>query len=414
MTDDDTFNNPVAPDEAVFSDAQVITSANAFQLFKLSDNLSFSDRMQFLRTIGTLIITLVAFCVALYFARPVLIPITIAFVLSVILAPASEWLRRRSVPSGLRALLVVMLSFGLFIGGLYLALQPGAAWVERLPDVLERAQQKLVGVQKAVDKVQDVSEQVNEITDLGKVGAQDKVTVEGPDLGDSLVASARTLIVQIIFTAVLTYFFLASRVDLHRKIILLRGDMAGMRQTARMLRAIEGKVGAYMLTMLTINLGLGAVTAALMWSIGMPSPLVWGGLAAILNFIPYIGPFVLTVLLGISGLVNFDTSLGALAPPLIYIVLNFIESNFITPLLIGVRLTMSPLAVILNVSFWTWMWGPAGAIVSIPVLVIFKTICDYSNFLAPIGLLIGDAETFRPLKSKFRRETALKKATAAV
>ncbi|MBT8471257.1 MAG: AI-2E family transporter, partial [Marinicaulis sp.] len=333
---------------------------------------------------------------------PVLIPITIAFVLSVMLAPASEWLRRRSVPGGFRALIVVMLSFGLFLGALYLVVRPGAAWIERLPDVIEEAQAKLTGVQQAVGKVQDVSEQVKEITDLGTVGESATLTVEGPALGDSLVASAQTIIVQIIFTAVLTYFFLASRQDFRKKLMLLRLDYSGMLQIGRLMRTIEDKVGAYMLTMLIINLGLGVTTAAAMWAIGMPSPLVWGGLAAVLNFVPYIGPFILTVLLGITGLVNFETAIGVAAAPSIYVALNFIESNFVTPTLIGVRLTISPLAVILNVSFWTWLWGPAGAIISIPVLVIFKTVCDNFESLKPVGLLIGDADTFRPRKRNLR------------
>ncbi|NNE41757.1 MAG: AI-2E family transporter [Marinicaulis sp.] len=375
---------------------------SAIDFLKTSAGLSVSERMQFIRTVSALIIALVAACAALYLARPVLIPITIAFVLSVMLAPASEWLRRRSVPGGFRALIVVMLSFGLFIGALYLVVRPGAAWIERLPDVIEEAQAKLTGVQQAVGKVQDVSEQVKEITDLGTVGESATLTVEGPALGDSLVASAQTIIVQIIFTAVLTYFFLASRQDFRKKLMLLRLDYSGMLQIGRLMRTIEDKVGAYMLTMLIINLGLGVTTAAAMWAIGMPSPLVWGGLAAGLNFVPYIGPFILTVLLGITGLVNFETAIGVAAAPSIYVALNFIESNFVTPTLIGVRLTISPLAVILNVSFWTWLWGPAGAIISIPVLVIFKTVCDNFESLKPVGLLIGDADTFRPRKRNLR------------
>ena len=157
-----------------------------------------------------------------------------------------------------------------------------------------------------------------------------------------------------------------------------------------------------MFTMLIINIGLGVATGIGMLAIGMPSPLIWAGLAAILNFVPYLGPITLTVLLTLTGLVHFETFAGAAVAPMIYIVLNFIESNFITPTVIGVRLTISPLAVILNISFWTWLWGPAGAVLSIPVLVIFKTVCDYSTFLRPIGLLIGDADTFRPAKPPFR------------
>jgi len=319
-----------------------------------------------------------------------------------LLAPAAEWLRRRSVPSGARAFIVVLLAFGLFASSVYLAIQPGAAWFERLPGVIEEARDRLIGVQEAVTKAQSVSDQVNDLADLDNNDEEQVVTIQAPKLSTRLVSSARTILIQSLFTAVLTYFFLASRTDLRRKFILLRTNLPGMRQTARMIRAVEQKVGSYMFTMLIINIGLGIATGLAMWAIGMPSPLIWAGLAAILNFIPYLGPIALTVLLTVTGLVQYDTFSGAALAPMIYIVLNFIESNFVTPTLIGVRLTISPLAVILNVSFWTWMWGPAGAVISIPVLVIFKTVCDHSTFLQPIGLLIGDADTFRPSKPSFR------------
>ncbi|WP_411820876.1 AI-2E family transporter [Hyphococcus formosus] len=375
----------------------------AFGFLGQPESLSFNDRLLIITAIATACIAVVAVCTGLWFARPVLIPITTAFVLSILLAPATEWLRRRAVPTGLRALIVVLLAFTLFIYGLYLVIQPGAAWIEKLPTVMEQARDKLAGVENAVSKVQDVSEQVNDLAKLGNDKTTEEVTVQGPEIGDILFASARTFIVQILFTAVLTYFFLASRLDIRRKLILLRGTMSGMRQTARMLRAIEQKVGAYMFTMLMINIGLGVATGLAMWAIGMPSPYIWGGLAAILNFIPYLGPIILTSLLTISGLVQFDNWVEILTVPAIFIAFNFIESNFVTPTLIGVRLTISPLAIILNVSFWTWMWGPAGAVISIPVFVIFKTICDHSDFLRPIGLLIGEADTFRPVKRGLQR-----------
>lgn len=350
--------------------------------------------------IANVFVAIAALGAIVYFARPVLLPVTAAIVLSVLLAPASEKLRRIGLPSGARALAVVLVAFSFFVSGLYLILQPGAAWVENLPGVIAQAKEKLGGMQEAVSKVQDVSDQVSELTELSASGQSEVVVVEGPGLGDSLVASARTILVQILFATVLTYFFLASRVDIRRKLLLLRRSPSAMMKTARMIKAVEEKVGAYMLTMVIINIGLGCVVTLAMWAIGMPSPFIWGGLAALLNFIPYLGPITLTVLLALSGVVQFETTIGMALPALIYIALNFIESNFVTPTLIGVKLTISPLAVILNISVWTWIWGPVGAVLSIPVLIIFKTVCDYSETLRPLGLLIGEAKTFRPARKR--------------
>lgn len=373
-------------------------------LLSRQSELSSHERLVLVGLISVVFIAIVALGGAVYFARPVLLPITAAFVMSVLLAPAAEWLRRCKAPPGLRAFLVVGAAFLAFTSALYLVIQPGAAWIENLPNIISQAKEKLVRMQDAVDKVQDVSAQVNQLAELGDASSQEVVVVEGPGLGDSLVASARMIVVQIIFATILTYFFLSARDDIRKKLLLLRKRRSGMMQTSRMIKAVEEKVGSYMLTMLIINLGLGCIMTIAMWAIGMPSPFVWGGLATLLNFIPYLGPITLTILLALSGIVHYETVVAMAAPALIYVVLNFLESNIVTPTLIGVRLTISPLAVILNISFWTWIWGPAGAVNSIPVLVIFKTVCDYSDTLRPLGLMIGDAETFRPAKRRnFKR-----------
>ncbi|MEE2692045.1 MAG: AI-2E family transporter [Pseudomonadota bacterium] len=353
-----------------------------------------------LTALAVWILAIVALGAALYFARPILIPVATAFIISILLVPATVWLKRRGVAQGVRPIIVVSLTFGFFAYGLYLVIQPGAEWVQKLPDVIEQAQDKLVAIREAFTTMREVSDKVTELTDLGQEAkSENVVSVKGVELGDAIFGSARTFIVQVGLTTVLTYFFLASRLDMRRKFILLRSSRRGMRRSARMLRAIERDMASYMLTMAAINVGLGVATGLAMWAIGMPSPLVWGGLAAILNFVPYIGPTVMTVLLGLTGLVAFDDYVMFLAPVGIYAALNFIESNFVTPTLIGVRMTVSPLAIILAVAFWTWLWGPAGAVISIPALLIFKTICDHTEPLRPIGLLIGDADTFRPLKA---------------
>lgn len=364
---------------------------------------SFSEGLQLITAVSAAIIAAIAISAGLYFGKPLFLPIAAAMALGVLLSPAAEWLRRRHVPKAATAPIVVLFFFSFFVGGLYLAVQPGAAWLERLPDVVVQAKDKLTGVREAVDKMQDVSEQVGELTQIDEESEKNRVTVNGPTFGQSLASFLRTFFVQILFTAVLTYFFVASRYDIRRKLILLNSNFSGMRRTARMLNAVEQKVGSYMLTILMINIGLGVATTVAMMAIGMSSPLIWGGLAAILNFVPYLGPILLTFLLGVTGLVNYDTIPAMLAPAGIYIALNFIESNFVTPLLLGVRLTISPLAVILNLSFWTWIWGPAGAIISVPMLVIVKTVCDHFEFLRSAGLLIGEVDTVKPMTRPAKR-----------
>ncbi|MCA8894037.1 MAG: AI-2E family transporter [Amphiplicatus sp.] len=334
----------------------------------------------------------------LYFARPLLIPVAAAFVASVLLLPFTKWITRRGAPLSLASLLVVLVSLAAFTLSLYLVIEPGVAWFERLPDVIERARGKLARVHDAMAAVKEVSDQVNQLTDIEGEGAKAVVSPPQSPLGETLIALVRSTTVQLLFSTVLTYFFLAQSRELRRKAIVARCSLRGMLQSARSFRAIEKKVGAYMATMFSINLGLGLAVGVAMWAIGMPSPAVWGGLAAILNFVPFLGPTVMTALLGTTSLVTYDTLGAVILAPSIYIVLNFIESNFVTPTLMGARLTINPLAVILNISFWTFLWGPIGAVLSIPMLVIFKTVCDYSEFMRPLSILLGDSQTFTPRK----------------
>ena len=397
MIDLQEKSRPIAPAEggsAIRADAPAEPQPRLFAELGVKQTLH-------LMAVAAWIVAVVALGAAFYIMQPILVPIVTAFIISILLVPATQWLKRRGVPQALRPLLVVSATSALFIYALYLVIQPGAEWFQKLPDVIEQARDELEGIQNAFTAVQQVSDKVDELADMGRDrSSEEVVSVRGIEFGDALFGSARTFVVQIGLTAVLAFFFLASRRDMRRKVLLLRSSMRGMRNSARMLRAIEKDMASYMLTMTAINIGLGVATSLAMWAIGMPSPLVWGGLAAVLNFVPYLGPTVMTVLLGLTGLVAFDEPAMLFAPVGIYIALNFIESNFVTPTLVGVRMTVSPLAIILSVAFWTWLWGPAGAIISIPALLIFKSVCDHTEPLRPVGLLIGDAETFRPLKAR--------------
>lgn len=345
------------------------------------------------------IIAIIAVGFALHTARPIMMPLTAAFVLSLILAPAADWLGRRGLPEGLRAAIVVFAAMGAIFVGIYLVGKPAVAWSNKLPAVVEEARGKLSGLFDAVTQMQEVGEQVEEIASNGNGKTEPReVIVRGNSLPLSLAASARTIIVQLLFTAVLAYFLLETKSGFHANAIAARRTMRGKLQTARILRNMQKKVGVYMFTMLMINIGLGGCVAACLSAIGMPSPLVWGLLAAILNFVPYVGPAIVTVLLGLSGLVEYDTLKMAAAPVLIYVVLNFIESNFVTPLFIGVRLRISPLAILIAIAIFIWMWGPVGSLLAIPLVVVLKTICDSVPALKPIGVFIGDIKVVKGRK----------------
>src|SRR5262249_25716740 len=154
--------------------------------------------------------------------------------------------------------------------------------------------------------------------------------------------------------------------------IALQTRLCDRVRTARIFRDVERSVAGYMVTFSFINLSAGIAVAIACWRLGLPNPAMWGGIAAILNFIPYLGPAVTIGLLGLAGLSTFDTLLPASYPVLAYLGISFVESNIITPAIMSRRMTLNPLAIMLALSFWTWIWGPVGALISLPLLIMLK------------------------------------------
>ena len=345
-----------------------------------------------------------------YAARSYLLPIVAAFVLSILLAPPASVLEHRRVPRSIAAGAVVVGLCGLIYVAFTLVAAPAARWVADSPELLSTAREHLERIHSTVEAVEEISQ---EVEDLTRDPEAQPVVLQGPDLTSALAASARTIIVQTLFVLIMTYFFLATRAEVRLKAIAAQPRLAGRLHVARVFRDVERRVAVYITTLSAVNLGLGSATALGLWALGVPSPIMWGGLAAALNFVPYVGPAVMTVLLAAVGLMTFETLAGAAMAPGLFVVLNFVESNMVTPLVLGRRMTLNPLAILLAVSFWTWLWGPVGGVLSIPMLIMAKVLCDHTTALRPVGEFIGgplprhgDRPGFRALRARLPRVAA--------
>jgi predicted PurR-regulated permease PerM len=137
-----------------------------------------------------------------------------------------------------------------------------------------------------------------------------------------------------------------------------------------------------------INIGLGAIAGAGLFFMGVPNALMWGMLVAILNFVPYFGPIAGIILLATVGLLTFDTVWSGLLPPAWYLLLHFLEANFITPVALGRRFTLNPVVIFVSLIFWTWLWGVPGALLSVPILVSIKVVCDHVPSLFYVSELL--------------------------
>ena len=152
-----------------------------------------------------------------------------------------------------------------------------------------------------------------------------------------------------------------------------------------MLNEIRHETTRYLVTISTINFILGVLTAAMTALLGLPNALLWGVVAGILNFIPYLGGAVTTIILAVVSFVTFDRWFDILLPPLVFVTINGLEGNIITPIILGKRLSLNPIGIFLSLLFWGWIWGVAGVFLATPILVTLLITVNKLNLQKLIG-----------------------------
>ena len=344
---------------------------------------------QIVTAVCLVVISVSLIAVLLYVARAYILPIATAFVFAVILAPVCGRLEWIKIPTAIAALLALILASGLAYAGFSFIAQPAAHWIDDAPETLKKAEGQFRKFQEPLKAVTSISKEVDGLSLTPAAPKSRTVVVQGPELTQSLLASAQVIIIQLAFVLVLTYFFLLTREDIRLKLIAFQSKLAHRVRTARAFRDVERRVSEYIVTFSLINIGVGLAVGLACWRLNLPEPAMWGGIAAILNFVPYLGPAVTVGLMGLAGLATYDTLLQASFPILAYFIVNMIESNIVTPMVMSRRMTLNPLAIMLAVSFWTWLWGPVGGVVSLPLLIMLKVVCDHTPAMRAVGSLIG-------------------------
>ena len=327
-------------------------------------------------------------------------PVTAALVVAIALVPLLEWFERRGVPSRLAAGLCVLVFLLLALFAIGSIVVPATDWVAQVPS-------KIAKVRATLEPVLDLYKNLDRFIDrtVSQIsvaqGPTRAVRIETPNsmLG-LLTSSAPHLLIQLFFALLVIFFFLAGWTAMRKKTIVSRGSFEGALTTARVIQQVVDATSTYLGTITLINIALGALTALALWWLGMPSPVMWGGIVAVANYIPYLGPIVCALLLFVGGLMTYPDVWGALLPPAAFISLHLIEANFFTPMVVGHRLTISPLSILISLSFWAWVWGTTGALLAVPLLIIMKTIFsaagtpDIAGFLFEHGTLthIGEPD----------------------
>ncbi len=234
--------------------------------------------------------------------------------------------------------------------------------------------------------VGDLNEQLAALT--GEDG--EKVVLASPTMLEELAFATPTVLLEMLLTFLLAFFMIEARVRLRRRLLLERQQVGASLKAARALREVQDRVAAYILTVGLINTGMGFIVALGAWALGLEAPIMWGGLAALLNFVPYIGPMLMIVLLGLFGLGSADSVFVGMIPAAAYLGLHAVESNVITPSVLGARFTMNPVAILLALSYFGWIWGVTGALLSVPILLTLTALVDHLGRPNFIGFLFGE------------------------
>jgi predicted PurR-regulated permease PerM len=325
-------------------------------------------------------------------------PVTAALVVAIALVPLLEWFERRGVPSKLAAglCLVVFLLLAMFAIGSIVV--PATDWVAQVPSKIDKVRATLAPV---FDLYKNLDRFIDRTLSQMAVNPDSTraVRIETPNsmLG-LLTTSAPHLLIQLFFALLVIFFFLSGWTRMRKKTIVSRGSFEGALTTARVIQQVVDATSTYIGTITLINIGLGTLTALALWALGMPSPVMWGGIVAVANYVPYLGPIVCALLLFLGGLMTYPDVWGAMLPPAAFISFHLIEANFFTPMVVGHRLTISPLSILVSLSFWAWIWGTTGALLAVPLLIIMKTVFsaagtpDIAGFLFEHGTLTHAGE----------------------
>ena len=334
---------------------------------------------------------------ALRAGAPFFLPVTAALVIAIALVPMLEWMERRGMPSPAAAFLCIAGFLGLANAAVAAIVLPASAWFALLPERIVRIRHNLRPVLELYGSLDRFISNTSQ-TFMAHGPRGRTVTLATPNsLLDIVATSAPVAILQMFFALLVVYFFLAGWTRMRRRTITSRGSFSSALTTARVIQEMVDATSAYLATITIINVSLGLLVACVLWLIGLPDPFMWGGIVTLFNYMPYLGPITAGLLLGVGGLMVFRDAWYAIFPVLVFTGCHLLESNVVTPALVGRRLTVNPLLILVSLSFWGWVWGAIGALLAVPLLIITKTVLDAAGKPDIAGFLFEEGTLTGPL-----------------
>jgi predicted PurR-regulated permease PerM len=347
---------------------------------------------QELRLISALVLLL---AIGLFLALPfvlsigavVFLPVVTAVILTIVLSPLADRLAQGGLPNILASLLSLVVFLAILVLALTAVLRPAVGMYDKVPAMIDRIGTHFHELQHNFRWLTRLNRQVTELT--GPAGHQ-QVVLASPSPLEQVFFATPTVLLEVLLTFLMAFFMIEARVRVRRRLLLDRQHVGASLRVARVIRDVQDRVAAYILTVGLINFGMGVIAALGAWALGLEAPIMWGGLAALLNFLPYIGPLTMIGLLALFGIGTAASPWVGVIPALCYLGLHAIESNVVTPSVLGARFTMNPVMILLALSYFTWIWGVTGALLSVPILLTITAMVDHLGKPNLIGFLFGE------------------------
>lgn len=316
----------------------------------------------------------------------VFLPPVTAMIFTIVLSPMADRLVRLGLPNMLASFLAILAMIAVIVMALSLILQPAFVMVDQVPSLARQVSQRFAEVRGNLSWIADINRQLARLS--GRSARE--VVLASPSVIEQVAFATPSVVLETLLTFLMTFFMIESRIRMKRRLLLDRHNFGASVRIARVMRAVQDRVASYILTVAQINFAVGVIVAAGAWAWGLAAPIMWGGLAFVLNFLPYLGPLVLMGLLALVGLGTASTVAMGLVPMLLFLGLHAVESNVVTPSILGARFTLNPVSILIAISYFSWIWGVLGALLSVPILLTLSAFVEHLGRPNIVGFLFGE------------------------
>jgi predicted PurR-regulated permease PerM len=335
---------------------------------------------------GILVLLVLYTCSA---AAVLIVPLLLALLLSLMLAPAVRVLCGWRFPRALAAALVLVCAIAIAGSVLASLVSPARAWMVQVPKSLARIELALSDLRRPLLAATHAGEQLSKLATVDGDGTSPRMVDPSPSRVAQMLSATPAALGSMVATLLLIFIFLLHGDGVLRKFVELAPALRIKKDIVIATRSAQHELSTYMATVAAINSTLGLLTAAALWWLGVGDPLLWGAVVAILNFAPFVGPMCAAIVLVVVGFARFDTPLAALSVPGIFLLLHFIEGQLVTPSIVGRRLALDPVMVFLGLMMFGWLWGVAGLLLAMPLLTCVRIVAERVPAWAALAKLLG-------------------------